>query len=197
MIMYRALEVSPAWRVEMIRHQLDFIQADQGTFHCHHITLEYPIAEYHRPRMTEQIMLTHSGVSANGVLAMKPLLSEYHEAQDNPHLTIFVPHGAKAVDAGTITNWEPLLSPWMIDVQEVTLDGKTPTPMWFHDKRTAIDWLLSKELEYMDNLRYAKLSDAAGYSLYMKQKDSGCCGSIDQLIIVGQELAMIGCNYGH
>lgn len=199
MVMYKALKISPAWRIELLRHYLDFIKVDQGTLHCHHVTLQYDVDEYDNDFNYETtIMFTHAGVSSSGVMALKPFLNKRIECkQDNPHMTVFVPHGASAKDANTITNWEPLLSPWIVDVNEKTLRGKTPTPIVFSNKAEVMAWLYDRNYEYMDNVRYSVLSDAASYTQYEIQKANGCCRFVDQLIIVGQELAMIGCNYGH
>lgn len=52
-------------------------------------------------------------------------------------------------------------------------------------------------MEYVDNHRVALLSSTEDNAAYNKQKDQGCCGSMDRIIIVDGVNWRVGCNYGH
>lgn len=49
----------------------------------------------------------------------------------------------------------------------------------------------------IDNRRHAHVDDAAEMAEYKAAKDSGCCGSFDEEVIVAGRVMTIGCNYGH
>lgn len=49
----------------------------------------------------------------------------------------------------------------------------------------------------VDNGRLAYLDDPISMKEYEKKKAEGCCGFIDEEIVIGGRNAIIGCNYGH
>lgn len=58
------------------------------------------------------------------------------------------------------------------------------------------DW--SDDLEYMDNLRIARIGDKAQEAAYFDARDQGCCGSVDTIKMCSSARQYrIGCNYGH
>jgi hypothetical protein len=54
-----------------------------------------------------------------------------------------------------------------------------------------------KRVDFADNVRFAKLSYKREMRQYNRLKSEGCCGSVDEKIIVFFQEFMIGCNYGH
>lgn len=63
----------------------------------------------------------------------------------------------------------------------------------------------------MDNLRFCMLPFhlnltysgivfemmESNYQDYLEQKDSGCCGFMDEEIFINDQMCIIGCNFGH
>ena len=68
----------------------------------------------------------------------------------------------------------------------------------FTTKELAIEWAVSyADDACVDNERFAFVDDPKAVSEYEKQKDDGCCGFLDETVMVNGKLAMVGCNYGH
>lgn len=55
----------------------------------------------------------------------------------------------------------------------------------------------SHDHDYMDNFRVAKVGNRQHLRRYRQAKDSGCCGSFDQVITTPYGQFHIGFNYGH
>jgi hypothetical protein len=51
--------------------------------------------------------------------------------------------------------------------------------------------------DYMDNFRFAKITDTEMCIQYEALRKSGCCGSVDQVIEAEDTLWLVGFNYGH
>ena len=51
--------------------------------------------------------------------------------------------------------------------------------------------------EYKDNRRFAYLDDIDSFITYLNEKETGCCGYYDVLVLVNGKNALLGCNYGH
>lgn len=51
--------------------------------------------------------------------------------------------------------------------------------------------------ECVDNYRFAFEDDETAMVDYDRRRDSGCCGSFDEEVVVNGRNAVIGCNYGH
>ena len=66
----------------------------------------------------------------------------------------------------------------------------------FPGSEEALDWA-EKDLDYVDNFRFAYLDDENAVAQYWKQADYGCCGSHDCVVQVAGRPALVGCNYGH
>jgi hypothetical protein len=56
---------------------------------------------------------------------------------------------------------------------------------------------MTRDLDFVDNLRVARLDDPKEKSHYRWQKRGGCCGSENRQITVLGRRFLIGCNYGH
>ena len=56
---------------------------------------------------------------------------------------------------------------------------------------------MSRGLDYVDNLRWAKAGDRKQVKRYYKAQRNGCCGYIDKVLKIKGQDFMIGCNYGH
>lgn len=68
----------------------------------------------------------------------------------------------------------------------------------FPDYASACGWMETEVNDpYIDNHRFAYVSDKHAMKLYRIKRSKGCCGSFDQEILVKGRKAMIGCNYGH
>lgn len=65
---------------------------------------------------------------------------------------------------------------------------------WFLVRKFA-GWELT--LDYTDRYRLANVRDPQAVKVYMETRDKGCCGSADDLVNLGDNLWLIGCNYGH
>lgn len=64
-------------------------------------------------------------------------------------------------------------------------------------------------LECADNFRVAKVGNAEEIEAYAKAMLEGCCGSVDTVVMIAQEVMLgderhkwyephlLGCNYGH
>lgn len=68
----------------------------------------------------------------------------------------------------------------------------------FETLEDAQEWMY-KEVDdsCIDNYRYAYLDDNEEMEAYWEIADEGCCGSFDQVVIIGGKHMFIGCNYGH
>ena len=68
----------------------------------------------------------------------------------------------------------------------------------FTSEGVAMAWMVEEVNDScMDNSRFAFEDDEEAMRNYEEQKNSGCCGSFDEDIIVAGRPAKIGCNYGH
>lgn len=77
-------------------------------------------------------------------------------------------------------------------------------PVGKENRYPGFDGLLRMELDdlaegkdYVDNRRFAAVKSRADMRRYRKQRDSGCCGSIDKEVSIMGRKFMIGCNFGH
>lgn len=52
-------------------------------------------------------------------------------------------------------------------------------------------------LEYADNFRVALAADAWQKTAYEFVRRTGCCGYLEEEVVIDGELFWIGCNYGH
>lgn len=57
--------------------------------------------------------------------------------------------------------------------------------------------LMTKDRDFVDNIRVAACDNPAEMSHYKWQKKQGCCGCVDIQIDVKGRPFIIGCNYGH
>lgn len=66
-------------------------------------------------------------------------------------------------------------------------------------KREAVDKLseLMEGEEYVDNIRFGIVGDPDSMKEYNSRLKVGCCGYFDMYLIVGGQIALVGCNYGH
>ena len=60
----------------------------------------------------------------------------------------------------------------------------------------AID-LMTKDLDCVDNIRFAETRKPGEMRRFKRAADNGCCGSTDRYVIIGRTQYIIGCNYGH
>lgn len=68
----------------------------------------------------------------------------------------------------------------------------------FTCKQEAMDWLLEQMYhENSDNYRFANVENYDEVQAYEYKQECGCCGSFDTVVMIGDEITMIGCNYGH
>lgn len=68
----------------------------------------------------------------------------------------------------------------------------------FTCKQDAIDWLDESVCDnYVNNYRFANVEIYEEVEAYERQQECGCCGSFDTVVMIGDEITMIGCNYGH
>lgn len=68
----------------------------------------------------------------------------------------------------------------------------------FDTEAEAIEWIVEKvDDTCVDNQRFAFQYDTKAIAEYEKQKENGCCGYADEVVLVGGVLANVGCNYGH
>jgi hypothetical protein len=56
---------------------------------------------------------------------------------------------------------------------------------------------MTKNLEYVDNIRFAAVDNRKDMRRYRDARERGCCGYHDEEISVLGKKFMIGCNYGH
>jgi hypothetical protein len=56
---------------------------------------------------------------------------------------------------------------------------------------------LAKDRDYVDNRRFAAINSRKDMQRYRKQRDSGCCGSVDKEVSILGRKFMIGLNFGH
>ena len=56
---------------------------------------------------------------------------------------------------------------------------------------------LTQDLDYKDNLRCAYVGNEIQEYEYERAVQSGCCGSLDIIVMVGENEFRMGCNYGH
>lgn len=75
---------------------------------------------------------------------------------------------------------------------------KPRDPPSFNSLEEACKWLEdSIDDSCFDNWRSARKDNEVEMAEYREALKSGCCGSFDIDVIVGGELMIIGCNYGH
>ncbi len=55
----------------------------------------------------------------------------------------------------------------------------------------------TRDLEYVDNHRYAYVGNEIQEHAYEEAVRQGCCGALDITVMVGQNEFRMGCNYGH
>jgi len=68
----------------------------------------------------------------------------------------------------------------------------------FSSKEDAVCWMDEQvDDPYMDNFRFSFNDDQKGVEKYEMQRQDGCCGSFDTVVMVDGREATIGCNYGH
>ena len=70
----------------------------------------------------------------------------------------------------------------------------------FNNEQEAKDWMYEeavKDEENIDNYRFAFQEDSATMMHYAQMRADGCCGFFDEEIIVNNQQATIGCNFGH
>jgi hypothetical protein len=68
----------------------------------------------------------------------------------------------------------------------------------FDTKEQAQEWMLQEvDDPCIDNLRFALIADTEAMERYEEYRAQGCCGSFDEMVMIGRNPAMIGCNYGH
>lgn len=169
----------------------------KGDYHLHHVTLEYGIDDDHDIRSFDtRLYVTHIGTAPSGVVAFKALLPSHYEVE-NPHITAFVPYGAKPVDAKFIDRWEPLPRIMPINGYDTVMSGRTPAIPSFDSEEEAWDWMMLEDLDCVDNYRFARLNSVEELEEYEKRLGNGCCGYRDCLVVVDGQPAKIGCNYGH
>jgi hypothetical protein len=58
-------------------------------------------------------------------------------------------------------------------------------------------WFRQQQKDCMDNFRVARVGDRQRLHHYMKQKNNGCCGSVDVIITIEGVNYHVGFNYGH
>jgi hypothetical protein len=76
------------------------------------------------------------------------------------------------------------------------LDHSGRGPLWEMDtKEEAMAWITNKG--DVDNERFAFIDDLPAMAAYTEQKGKGCGSSIDELVLIGERLAYVGCNFGH
>lgn len=68
-------------------------------------------------------------------------------------------------------------------------DTETQAREYFRDQ--------TKDLEYVDNLRFAYVGNEMQEFYYEEAARTGCCGSMDIAVFVGENEFLMGCNYGH
>lgn len=49
----------------------------------------------------------------------------------------------------------------------------------------------------IDNYRIAELGNAHEEKIYDLDREDGCCGNFDTVVLIGEKQFKIGCNYGH
>lgn len=54
-----------------------------------------------------------------------------------------------------------------------------------------------KDLQYVDNLRFAYVGNEIQEYYYEEAVKRGCCGFVDIVVKVGKNEFRMGCNYGH
>jgi hypothetical protein len=68
----------------------------------------------------------------------------------------------------------------------------------FQTKEEAWEWLDTTVNDpCVDNYRFYFEGDAEAEAKYEEQIREGCCGFFDKQIMISNQLAWIGCNYGH
>lgn len=68
----------------------------------------------------------------------------------------------------------------------------------FTCKQDAMDWLYeSVHDNCVDNYRFANVENSDEVEAYERLQERGCCGSYDTVVMIGEDITMIGCNYGH
>lgn len=55
----------------------------------------------------------------------------------------------------------------------------------------------TRDLDYVDNLRFAYVGNEIQEYYYEEAQRKGCCGSFDIVVFVGDNEFRMGCNYGH
>jgi len=56
-------------------------------------------------------------------------------------------------------------------------------------------WFGADEFREISDEEYDEFSNK--FYDYLEQKEQGCCGFMDENIFIGNQMAKIGCNYGH
>lgn len=56
---------------------------------------------------------------------------------------------------------------------------------------------LKETHEYADNIRFCDTSYADDVQYYEECKARGCCGYVDEQLVVDGRVYLYGCNYGH
>lgn len=94
-------------------------------------------------------------------------------------------NGQKHDDSTIRTNNEPVTISVKIDVRR------------FESEAAAFEWM-EREADdpCIDNYR-VKYHDQVDNQEYQDAVANGCCGSFDTVVMIGDRLATIGCNYGH
>lgn len=68
----------------------------------------------------------------------------------------------------------------------------------FDSLQEALEWMETEvDDPCIDNFRSTPTDDDKGMIEYDQIRDSGCCGSFDTYVTIGDKEWMIGCNYGH
>lgn len=57
--------------------------------------------------------------------------------------------------------------------------------------------LMTKDLDCVDNIRFAQTRKPGEMRRFRRTARSGCCGSAERYVIIGTQQYIIGCNYGH
>lgn len=65
------------------------------------------------------------------------------------------------------------------------------------DTKKIIQYLDSLKLPCKDNYRAANIKKSSQMRRYMRDRKTGCCGFLDEIITVSGIKYAVGCNYGH
>lgn len=101
----------------------------------------------------------------------------------------------------TSTRWIKALRFWIRMEHHVVSSGTRRTlddypPKVKKGLSIAIE-LMTKDLDFVDNIRFAQTRKPGEMRRFRRAEANGCCGKAERYVIIGTQQYIIGCNYGH